>query len=412
MPKSWFIISLLNFFVAVLMGVLLRLAAIVPVNWNYLFLLHGHSHTALLGWIYQMLYLLLLHNFLPETKRTSPYYSRLFWITQIAVFGMMISFPIQGYALYSIIFSTIHIFCSYFFCSKIWKDLSGNKSYDKILLKIALLFLLLSTFGVWSLGITGAKNAPLYQAAIQFFLHFQFNGWFMFAVLALFVNQYRNFFHTINSRKFHYWVGLLIVGTVFTYGLPLSWYFPHALWLWINDIGLVCQFFAFGSGMLYFLKRSIPSDRKTPLTIRFILLCGFISLLLKILIQLTTFWSEIAASSHYIRNFTIGFIHLIMLGIINSFLFFFAIRFQSFSFLKNRISRIGLYLFLIGFTTTEILLFVQGFYFYIGKGAIPYYNISLFMVSLLLPIGLFLVLIGTLFFRKKHKTNRLYSLPR
>ena len=50
------------------------------------------------------------------------FYNRLFWVTQLAVVGMMIDFPAQGYAFVSILFSTLHIFCSYYFCYLIWKD--------------------------------------------------------------------------------------------------------------------------------------------------------------------------------------------------------------------------------------------------------------------------------------------------
>src|SRR5690606_38701753 len=99
---------------------LLRLAHVYPVSFNYSFLIHAHSHTAMLGWAYMMIYSLVVYSFIPRKKATRSY-SILFWITQLPVVGMMLTFPIQGYAFYSILFSTLHIVCSYYFCYKVWK---------------------------------------------------------------------------------------------------------------------------------------------------------------------------------------------------------------------------------------------------------------------------------------------------
>ena len=45
MKKSWLLICFINFFIAALMGLLLRLMYVAPVERiNFQFLLHGHSH--------------------------------------------------------------------------------------------------------------------------------------------------------------------------------------------------------------------------------------------------------------------------------------------------------------------------------------------------------------------------------
>lgn len=405
MKKSRLVVCLLNFFIASVMGVVLRLSSLYPLNFNYHFLLHGHSHTALLGWIYLMLYTLIVHHFIPQEKQQNRYYSRLFGITQFSVIGMMISFPFQGYGLYSITFSTLHIFCSYFFCYKIWKEQRPVSLYDGILLKTALVFLLLSTIGVWSLGIIGAsgtKNASIYQAAIQFFLHFQFNGWFIFGLLALLANRYHNYIKRITTHKFNQWVVLLIISTVLTYGLPLHWYFPTVFPIWINGIGVVLQLITFIAAFFYFLKWYGFVIPKTSTTTRLLLYAGCIALTLKIIVQMATIFPEIATASHYIRNFTIGFIHLLMLGVINTFLFMLTATIKPLQFLNRTVSRFGLLLFLSGFVITEFILFLQGGYFYFEKGFITNYYELLFLFSLLLALGLFLILLGTLLSSKKN----------
>ena len=149
MPRKLVVTCLINFLIAAIMGVVLRYASIGTINFNYRFLTHAHSHIAMLGWVYLMLFVLIVHYFVPEKK---PIYTKLFWLTQFAVVGMMLSFPFQGYATVSIAFSTLHIFCSYYFVFLIWKHHKTESIVTRRLLKTALLFMLLSTAGVWCLG--------------------------------------------------------------------------------------------------------------------------------------------------------------------------------------------------------------------------------------------------------------------
>ncbi|MFH7014977.1 hypothetical protein [Flavobacterium sp. FlaQc-47] len=123
-----------------------------PLNINYSFILHAHSHIAMLGWVYLIIYVLIVRFFIPKVKSSKPFYNRLFWLTEFSVIGMMIAFPIQGYALFSIVFSTMHILLSYVFCRIIWRDSLKEKTEAQRLLFVAILFMVLSTFGVWCLG--------------------------------------------------------------------------------------------------------------------------------------------------------------------------------------------------------------------------------------------------------------------
>ena len=153
MKKSWLIVCLINFFVAAIMGLILRWMYLSPIpSINFQFLVHGHSHIALLGWTYLSISCLIIHYFIPKKSQEKPVFNRLFWTTEIAVVGMMIDFPIEGYAMLSIFFSTLHIFCSYFFAYIFWKETKNTKYPEKKLLDTALLFMIFSTIGVWCLG--------------------------------------------------------------------------------------------------------------------------------------------------------------------------------------------------------------------------------------------------------------------
>ena len=51
--RIWLVVALLNFLMAAGMGALLRMAFVVEIPWvKYQYLLHAHSHVAMLGWIY------------------------------------------------------------------------------------------------------------------------------------------------------------------------------------------------------------------------------------------------------------------------------------------------------------------------------------------------------------------------
>ncbi len=116
MPSFWFRIALGNFFIAALLGLTLRFAFIQEIPFfKFKNILHAHSHVAMLGWLYLGLYGLVVCYFVPNEQAAPKFYTRLFWLTQISVLGMLFSFPFQGYGPVSIAFSTLHIFCAYAF---------------------------------------------------------------------------------------------------------------------------------------------------------------------------------------------------------------------------------------------------------------------------------------------------------
>lgn len=402
MRKSWILICFINFFIASLMGLCLRWMYVAPMERvNFQFLMHGHSHVAMLGWVYLMLYCLIFHFFVPKEKQQKPIYNRLFWITELAVVGMMIDFPAQGYAFASILFSTLHIFCSYFFCYLIKKDANLTTLPEKKMLRTALFFMIFSTLGVWCLGpIIGllGKASAFYQIAIQFFLHFQFNGWFLFAVFALFFKQVKLI---IEAKKFRLFYTLFVASTILTLALPVSWYLSNPVFYWLNALGVVLQLFS----ALLFIRFIRPQFQSffaaLPTITKTVYGFALFSLALKVVIQLVVLVPELAQVSHQIRNFVIGYIHLTMLGIITGFLFGFALQ-NDFLNSGNRIHKWGISFFLLGFVTTEILLFLQGIWFFFGKGAFPNYYQNLFLSSIFLPAGLLLLSVEILKLKQKH----------
>src|SRR5690554_4626222 len=143
MEKKFMGLCFSNFLIAATLGLFLRFLYIYPTTgFNFKFLTHAHSHIAMLGWVYLSIQCFVVGWYIKGSLKK---YKRLFWVTQLAVVGMLLSFPFQGYAAISISFSTLHIFCSYFFLRLIWKNHKTQSTTSKLLLKASLLFMLIST---------------------------------------------------------------------------------------------------------------------------------------------------------------------------------------------------------------------------------------------------------------------------
>lgn len=392
--RNWIICCFFNFIVASIMGVLMRLTYLFPFKCiNYIYLLHAHSHVAMLGWVYMMIYVLIVYFFIPKEKSFKPIYNYLFWITECTIIGMMISFTIQGYALFSIVFSTLHILLSYVFCWLVWRDRLKNQGTAGKLLIVSILFLIFSTLGVWSLGPTinmAGKQSAFYQIAIQFFLHFQFNGWFLFAILALFLKQFE-----IEVKQFTIFLTLLVVATLSMVAFPISWFVKDEILGYVNICGVLLELLSF----VYLYKILQPQikqfkaslDSVTKLTYGFALW----SLFFKIIVQLIVLFPNLTEVSHQIRNWVVGFIHLTTLGIITGFLFGILLQ-NNLIPGKTDLLKIGIRYFFFGYILTEFLLFGQGTFYYLEKGLLFGYYEALFGSSVFIIAGLLLILIPLL----------------
>ena len=211
----------------------------------------------------------------------------------------------------------------------------------------------------------------------------QFNGWFMFAVLAVFMHQ----FSVDDQALFKRFFNTLIAATILTFTLPVSWFAFYPLLLWINGLGVVLQLLS-GYYFILLLKPHWPNfwSGISNLT-KAMYTLALASFILKIILQSASIVPQVAEMAHQYRNFVIGFIHLMMLGVISGFLFAFLLQHYPKS--KNTKSlSFGIYTFILGFVSTEVLLILQGVYYFLGLGMLPYYYLILLVCSIFLPLGI------------------------
>ena len=399
MPKTWITTGLINFLIAALLGLVLRYAFIGEIDFNFRFLTHAHSHVAMLGWLYLMLYSFIVYRYIPHIRKI---YHYLFLVTQIAVIGMLFSFPFQGYAAFSIVFSSLHIFASYFFVKLILKDLKPFKTIDKKFIRTALWFMVVSTLGIWCLPVSivvFGKNSEAYNIAIQTFLHFQFNGWFIFGVIGLFIKYLTNH-PTEKNQQLKKALGWLILSVVFTLALPISWFIKLPVLNIINSLGVIFQLIGFYHLIIALKKPLNTFLSSTTFYIKTLVYFILISMVIKVLFQSFSVVPEVNEASIQIRNLVIGFIHLLMLGVISGALLFF-LSLEGVFKQRKIVAQIGLSLFMLGFVLSEAYLFLQGVMYYFNLGEISAYHHSLFVWSAFIVLGIMLVLINVIATNKK-----------
>lgn len=387
--KHWFSIAILNLCIVAVIGVLLRYAFVHEIpSFEYRNWLHAHSHLAMLGWVYLALFVLIVQVFIPQDTSTSNKYHRLFWSTQIVVWCMLIAFIIKGYWFLSIGFLILHVLLSYLFMRNVWKDTSHDmQSRMSIrLLRMSIVFQCISTLPLWSIPVLNALSlhgTEYYYMAIQFFLHFQFNGWFVFCVLALFFRFLEERNLDIPQKAAGIFFMLLVISCFLTYALAVAWSNPLPIVFFINGTGVSIQFLAlmmFGY-FLYVLRKEIHDTftGNERIFIYIALGCFF----LKILIQTAVVIPDIAKVGYTIRNFVIGFMHLILLGVITMGIFGFAFR-QG---LLSAKSKPGAIIVLVGFLLVELFLFGQGVLLWGALGFMPYYYIGITIASGVIAFG-------------------------
>lgn len=399
----WFGSALLFFLLASLLGTTMRLAWVVELPFvDYKHLLHAHSHTAMLGWGFAAVAGGLLLGFVPRTS-IWPRYRWVLYLNIIATAGMIVFFIYQGYGAFSIAFSTLHIAAAYLFCARFLKDIHKQPaSPQRFLAKWSIYWLLLSTLGLWGIAPISAflsKIHPLYFASIQFFTHFQFNGWFTFAVLAVLTHILNR---SNNPLRLPLWLkATLIASTALTYALSITWSTPENALFYTNSVGVLLQVVGFAALFKMLASRTFTVFTKGSHP-AYLLQAGLFCLLLKVAIQTAVAIPVVAKISYTIHNFVIGFIHLIMLGFFTLSLLAALHHFKVLP--SGKWSKTGTTLLGIAFLSTELVLFGQGLLLWLKQGYVEHYHSIIFTLTLLFPLSIALILYHFKKFYQEHST--------
>lgn len=389
------------FLMASLLGLLMRYFFVGSVfeAIEYKNILHAHSHIALLGWGYLLVTGILVFTFVKNQERLK-LYKKLLFGTVLANIGMLLSFPVQGYGLFSITFSTIHLLISYVFAFHFLKDLAkAEKSTGTYLIKFALIWMLISSIGLWAvapIGATLGRLHPLYFMSVQWFLHFQLNGWFVYALLGILAYQLEIKGWGIAFSQVKAWI--LHFSLLLTYALAVSWSTPIRGLFLINAVGVILQAIAYYWILKPYIQKAFPNFSIPNSWINRVMYLGLFSLVLKAAIQVALVIPDVATIAYTIRMYVIGFVHLVMLGAITFGLGAYSLKNQVLPI--SSLSKWGWFSLSLGFILTEILILGQGTLIWAKMGFLPNYYLFLFLSSIFFPIGLILIL--TDLFRKNN----------
>jgi len=406
---TWIQVALINFCVVALAGITMRYKinfALPAINQKHM--LYAHSNFAFSGWVTVVLMVLMV-NYLLRHNVITGYrkYDGILIAQCVAAYGMFISFIGEGYGYYSIFFSILSIIISYVFIICFWVDLHNIKdeSYAPKWFKAALILMAIANLGEITLAylmVNFSTVQDYYFAALYFFLHFQYNGWFLFVCFGLFFSYLyeKQFLDSVAINKHLFVIMAITVAPSFL--LSILWLkLPRSLHLLANISGILQLLVLFYFFRLFpILKKNIP--RKITKISRYLWTMAAIAFILKILLQTLSIVPFFSNYAFGYRPIVIGYLHLSFLGIIS----FFIVGYinQILREVKRQVSRIGVFIFVFGVLLQEIVLMLQGLEV-INFEPVPYANIILFYSAIIIGSGLIWIAVTVHKVRKKRNLH-------
>lgn len=392
----WLRFSVLNFFIVAVLGVLMRykIAYSLPIV-DQKHVQEAHSHFAFYGWITQIIYVLMvryLSGILPAEK-LNKYYTLLI-INAIAAYAMIPSFVASGYGWASIAASTTALLGSFVFFFFLLRDLRGIKDLVKPWFLGGLFFALLSSVGVFGLSymmMSGNITQNLYLSSTYYYLHFQYNGFFIFSCIGLLILSLQQIGATFTHKENQIVFWMLFAGTVIGFGLSVLW-LKMPLWIFlVIVIGTLIQTFA--AFKLYLMVKRNWGHLVLNFSAlqRFVLMYVGFAFFAKIMLQLGSNIPALSQFAFGFRNVVIAYLHLILLMCVSVFLLNQILATNVFKMTKPVLT--GLKLLLLGIFLNEAVLGLMGI-FSIKYIALPFAPEILLAVSLLMMFSLLTIFLS------------------
>lgn len=387
-----YILAFTLFILSALYGLLIRFNFVFPIDsFRYKNFLQSHSHVAFLGWGYIATVGALMHNFLSVVQRKRSIYKITLIIIITSIILMLISFPLMGYKVFSIALLSVFGITSYVLSYQLLKDIKGNSAAIK-LVRFGIYYYLLSSLATWFLAgvlVTQGKT-ELYYNTVYFYLHFLYNGYFVFVLFGLLFKIFENKKVIISKQLQNVFFVYLNIACIPAYALSILWSKVSVIF---NVIGFAASILQLIS-LLFLIKivQLVLKQLKWNTISKLLLKFGLITYCLKIVIQVLSSFPYFVEKSLALKPFLIiGYLHLFTLGFMSVFIFLILSELNKIR-LNSSISKIGVYTFLVGVLLTEFMLFFQGFLLLIQSSLINNYNLLLLLASIIIVIGLLLIL--------------------
>lgn len=391
----WLKISLINLFVVVILGLLMRYKIGFEFRaLNQSNILHAHSHFAFLGWVTQTLYVLMIRTLQDKVpKKGHSRYHVLLSANLLCSYGMMLASIFLGWSSIALMFSMASILVAGFFMYFYLKDLKrmGKAHPASDWFRAALFLNIFSSLGTFFLAWMMFRqdfNSNYYLAANYFYLHFQYNGFFIFTCLGIVHAEIKKFLPSyVHSR--------LVFGLFALSVLPA--YFLSVLWvkipLWIYCTVVLAAAMQLCAWIIFLLKirKSVTAETHINKFSKYLLTYVAIAFSLKLLLQMGSTIPFLSHLAFGFRPIVIAYLHLVLLAVITVFLICAMHGLNLIA--HSRISLWGISIFSIGILLNEFVLGLQGMAA-ITYTAIPGVNTLLFCISALMFIAVGMLLLG------------------
>jgi hypothetical protein len=396
--SNWLAVSLFNLVVVAALGTMMRYK--IGFDFPYFtqkYLQHGHSHFAFAGWITQTLMVLMvqfLRPFLGSLQIRN--YNIILSLNLFVAIGMLISFMMQGYDVASIFFSTSSIFISYAFAFVYRKDLKESNIQHPAVpwFKASLVFLVLSSAGTFYLAYMMATNhLPMnqYLSSVYFYLHFQYNGWFFFAIKGLLIAYILKNDTSFRSSNKAFW--LFFISCFPAYLLSVLWLkMPTALYIIvvISALAQLLGWIWFGNAVWQVRVKLKEATDKISL---FLLLLIGLSVTVKLVLQVGSLIPAVGKLAFGFRSIIIAYLHLVLLGIVSMYLL--AHLKMDTNLRNSRLFAPALLFFGAGVYVQEIMLGIQGIASF-SYTLIPHAHLILFLIAVWLFMAAVLLFVASL----------------
>ena len=398
----WLKFSVFNFLIVALLGVTMRYKILYSMPFlDQKHLQEAHSHFAFYGWITNVIYVLILNymhkiNAQIDLKK----YEKLIVVNLIASFTMLGAFLYGGYFWASIAGSTVALLCSFVFFFFFFRDAKKIQDSSKLWFLAGLFFAVISSVGVFNLGymmMSKTATQDLYLASEYYYLHFQYNGFFIFSCIGFLLFSMKQAGSGISEKqnKLIFW--LLFIGCVIGYGLSVLWMKMPVSIFAVIVVATIMQ--TIGAVLLFvFIKKNWTNlVLKWSSMHRFVLLYAGFAFAVKIALQLGSTIPALNQFAFGFRNVVIAYLHLVLLMCIATFLVNQILATHYFT-ITNKLL-MGFKLLLLGIFLNELILGLMGV-FSIKYISIPFANEMLLGVSVLMFASIFWIFLHLKSFKK------------
>jgi hypothetical protein len=258
-------------------------------NW-----LHAHSHLAFLGWLFNGFYLHFTFQLPPRLRLEALH---LFWVFQLLLLTISVSFVFSGYSPSSIVLSSLHSVASvYFACRWFYRWRYCMHEGWVYTANFSVVFMLLANLGPIGVALGKIQELPwLFETSLHYYLYFNYAGWFTFAALAVWQQQIRVIPH--------FWSNILAIYTIVYY--CISSFLPVDNRWCASPIVAILLLMAWHRFSFYAFKQLVVAPR-----MRLLIGLSLLALVIRITAEWAALWPVLGGLSTSIRDVKIGYLHL------------------------------------------------------------------------------------------------------